>query len=122
VLLVEDEIPLRQLAAQVLLNIGLAVLEAEDGIRALQVAGRFPGVIDLVMTDVDMPAMNGRTLVHRLRETRPEIKVLYTSGQGAHPLPEDASSSRGVAFLPKPFTMDGLTGAVRELLDTRRAA
>jgi two-component system cell cycle sensor histidine kinase/response regulator CckA len=122
VLLVEDEAPLRQLAAQVLLNVGLAVLEAEDGIRALQVAGRFPGVIDLVMTGMEMPGMGGRDLVRRLMETRPDIKVLYTSGRGAHRPAEGAPSPREVAFLPKPFTMDGLTGAVRELLDTRRAA
>jgi two-component system cell cycle sensor histidine kinase/response regulator CckA len=117
VLLVEDEGMLRALAREVLEEAGYRVLEAAGGEEALRLAGSHPGPIHLVLTDVVMPGISGRQVAERLAASRPEIKVLYTSGYT-----DDAVFKRGVlpegtAFIHKPFTTDGLVRKVREILD-----
>jgi PAS domain S-box-containing protein len=117
VLLVEDEDMVRGLSRCVLGMHGYTVLEARHGVDAVEVAARHPGPIHLLLTDVVMPQMGGSQLADRLAVTRPEMKVLFTSGYV-----ENAAIRRDIlepraAFLPKPFTPDALARKVREVLD-----
>ena len=92
------------------------MLQAGEGIEALRVAREHAGRLDLLLTDVVMPGMNGRELGERLAEERPETRLLYMSAYT-----EDEVILRGirvaeVGFLYKPFSLDGLTDAVRQAL------
>jgi two-component system cell cycle sensor histidine kinase/response regulator CckA len=117
VLVVEDEAPLRELAARVLTSAGYTVLQAANGPDALALLSRHPEPVHLVFTDVVMPGMNGRELAARLAVLRPSIRVLYTSGYT-----EDAILRHGVLddprrFLSKPYTPAVLRGRIRAALD-----
>ena len=117
VLVVEDEPPLRELAARVLTAAGYTVLQAANGGDALALLAGHPDPVHLVFTDVVMPGMNGRELAARLATLRPAIRVLYTSGYT-----EDAILRHGVLddpgrFLSKPYTPSVLRRRIREALD-----
>jgi PAS domain S-box-containing protein len=116
VLLVEDEDVVRNLARRVLHDSGYRVIEAGSGEEALRLAGEHADRIDLLLTDVVMPGMNGRELADRLAEIRPGTRVVFMSGYT-----EDVIVKRGVsgrrAFLAKPFTPPMLARSVREALD-----
>jgi CheY-like chemotaxis protein len=112
VLLVEEDEGVRLLLRDILELHGYRVIEAGDPEEALSLAERRAEPIHLVITDVSMTAMSGLALVDRVAASRPGVKVLYMSGYTADGL---LSSSR--AFLEKPFTMAGLLGMVREVLD-----
>lgn len=117
VLLVEDEDAVRSLACHVLRSCGYTVLEADNGERAVQLAGDHRGPIDLVVSDVVMPHLGGRQLVERLSALRPTLKALFTSGYT-----DDAVVRHGVlgtdyAFLQKPYTPTALAQKVRDVLD-----
>ena len=119
VLVVEDEAAVRNFVGAVLRSYGYRVLEAVSGEDALALCGRDPSPIDLLLTDVVMPGMNGRGLAERLAVLRPGAGVLYMSGYT-----EDAALHEGVqnldaAFLAKPFSAALLVTAVREALDAR---
>jgi len=119
VLLVEDDASLRTLAVRVLRNYGYEVLVASGGREALAIASEPQTLIDLVISDVVMPGMNGRQLVERLFEMRPAMPSLLISGYA-----DDDILRRGVlqgdtAFLQKPFTPEQLARKVRGVLDSR---
>jgi len=95
---------------------GYNVLEARYGMEALAVAGRYPGPIHVLVTDVIMPVMNGRELAKRLVVLRPGLKVLYVSGYVADVLARAAIDEAEAAFLAKPFTPAALAARVKELL------
>jgi signal transduction histidine kinase/ActR/RegA family two-component response regulator len=121
-LLVEDEDSIREPAAEILESRGYLVLPARDGAEALAVAQAHAGPIDLMITDVVMPGMNGNQLAEELRTSRPRMRVLYISGY-----PEDAIAHHGVldadkAFLQKPCPAAVLLRTVREVLDAGREA
>ena len=115
ILLVEDNDAVRRPVARLLSDLGYEVVPADGPEEALRLAtGR---TLDLLVTDVVMPMMNGRQLAERLLADRPELKVLYMSGYT-----DDAVIARGVieagtAFLQKPFGADRLAQKIRELLD-----
>jgi len=116
VLLVEDEASLRELVREILEANGYRVLAVEDPAKAIETAERYEGVIHLLLTDVVMPGLNGRELALRVRQRRPDIRVLYMSGYT-----EDAIANRGVLeagalLISKPFTQEALTGKLREAL------
>ena len=114
VLLCEDEPALRQLAREVLEEYGYTVLEAGDGREALDVAAAHAGSIDLLVTDVVMPRMNGRELAARLTAAR-SLRVVYMSGYTeTHPI---RGRAPGAAFLQKPFSPLVLARTVRAVLD-----
>lgn len=117
VLLVDDEVYLRNMVAEVLVMNGYAVLAAEGPSEALRIGEMHRGPIDLVLTDVVMPEMSGFGLADRLQATRPELRVLYMSGY----VDSDAIRYRiqegGAALLMKPFTPEALARRVREVLD-----
>jgi len=116
VLVVEDSDPLRAFGREVLELQGYSVLEAPNGPAALEVATTHGNHIDLLMSDVVMPGMNGRELASRMTSQRPRLKVLFTSGHPAEVL-ERYGIEAGHPFLQKPFTLDGLARKVREVLD-----
>jgi two-component system, cell cycle sensor histidine kinase and response regulator CckA len=117
VLVVEDEQPVRQLAAAMLRRQGYRVIEAEDGAEALSIAERHEGPIEMLVTDVVMPQMNGCQLAQRLHSTRPTMKVLYVSGYADSALLPAGIVQDGLPILQKPFTTDELARRVRGLLD-----
>jgi signal transduction histidine kinase/ActR/RegA family two-component response regulator len=122
ILLVEDDIAVRELAGRALRDAGYWVLEADDGPAAITLAGEHPGTIDLLLTDVVMPQQSGGVLAAELRRTRPSLPVLFMSGY-----PDDVMVRRGVLvseapFLGKPFTPGELRRAARRAIDATRTA
>jgi CheY-like chemotaxis protein len=118
ILLVEDEVNLRRLARQYLGTQGYKILEAEDGAAALQIASGHEGAIDLLLTDVIMPGMNGRELARHIAAERPDIRVLYMSGYAENAVGEDGTLDAGINLLQKPFSLPALKDKVREVLDS----
>jgi PAS domain S-box-containing protein len=117
VLLVEDEEAVRRLASRALQSNGFTVLEARNGEDAVTVAGRHPGSIDILVSDLVMPRMSGRQLATVLTQARPGLRVLFMSGYAEHALPRLLSPGSTVAFLQKPFSAMDLAHKVREVLD-----
>jgi two-component system, cell cycle sensor histidine kinase and response regulator CckA len=117
ILLVEDEEAVRSLSRQILTTCGYKVLEAENGLNAIDVAKRHSSEIALVVTDVIMPGMGARPMLQELKQHLPGIKVLFISGYGDETLPQDLVGFSKPAFLQKPFSVSELTAAVRRILD-----
>jgi PAS domain S-box-containing protein len=116
ILLAEDAAGVRAVAREVLKRNGYSVMEASDGRAALDLAASHSGPIHLLVTDVIMPEMSGRQLADRLREGRPELKVLFVSGYTDDAIIRHGILEPGIAFLQKPFTPDALARKVREVL------
>jgi CheY-like chemotaxis protein len=117
ILLAEDEAEVRELAAEILQQAGYTVLQAEHGPAALRVSLRHEAPIQLLLTDVVMPGMNGRDLANRLRQVRPGLQILYMSGYTDEVLGRHGVVDSSIAFLQKPFTADTLLQAVRGALE-----
>jgi signal transduction histidine kinase/ActR/RegA family two-component response regulator len=117
VLLVEDEPMVRALVRDVLKMYGYTVLEAAHGEDAISLCRKHTGPIDLMLTDVVMPHMNGRELHDRLAPLRPDLKVLYMSGYAEGGIVHDGIIDPGTAFIPKPFTPEDLATKIRAVLD-----
>ena len=122
ILIVEDEAALLQLNAEVLRSVGYRVLCAANGSEALNVAALHPGRIDLLLTDVVMPDLSGHEVAQRMREIRPGIPALYTSGYTRDDILRRGVMDDAVGFLQKPFTRETLTGKVRAVLDAHASA
>jgi DNA-binding NtrC family response regulator len=121
VLVVEDDAGVRMLAVRVLASYGYRVLEAGNGKQALQLGLEHEGPIDVLITDVIMPQMNGRELVEKLHHVRPSMAILYMSGYADDALPTQGGLPADTGFLAKPFTVEGLIGKVQSTLEERRA-
>jgi signal transduction histidine kinase len=119
ILIVEDEAAVRRMAARALAAQGYAILEAENGAEALEVLARGGSPIDLVLTDVVMPLVNGRELGERLSVERPGLRVLFMSGYTDDDIVRRGLLRPGSPFLQKPFMPGDLSRKVREVLDTR---
>ncbi|MFN7138408.1 MAG: PAS domain S-box protein [Limisphaerales bacterium] len=120
ILLVEDEGALRALARQILQRKGYRVLEAESGLKALDVWERHGDEIDLLLTDMVMPdGVNGRELAQRLLAQASDLKVIYTSGYSMALESFESELREGWNFLQKPYHPQKLTKAVRDMLDER---
>ena len=117
ILLVEDEDTVREMMKLVLKSNGYEVLEAEDGAVALEIARAHPGTIHLLMTDLMMPRLSGRELADRLVAEKRVGRVLFMSGYTEDVLARQDVASSSADFLHKPFTLDGLTAKIREVLD-----
>ena len=117
VLLVEDEAVVRNLIREILEDTGYSVLEAVDGVDALERADAYAGAIDLLLTDVVMPNMSGRELAERFRGLRPDTKILYTSGYTDGAIADKGVLVPGTEFIQKPFSFAELTTKVRSVLD-----
>jgi len=119
ILLVEDDRAVRELSRAALEMYGYKVLEAPGGSEALKLFGPSVSDIDIVVTDVIMPGMNGAALVERLHEQRPDLNVLFVSGYTEDATIRHGVLAEGVAFLQKPFTPQTLARRVREEIDKR---
>ncbi|HEX6629176.1 MAG TPA: PAS domain S-box protein [Gemmatimonadaceae bacterium] len=117
ILLVEDEEAVRGLAARILQKQGYRVISAQHGREAMDIATKEEGRIDLVLTDIVMPGMNGRGLVERLAGIRPRIKSLYMSGYTDDDIVRRGFVEPSKSFLQKPFTSEALLRTVRKVLD-----
>jgi CheY-like chemotaxis protein len=119
VLVVEDEEALRTITREILEEQGYRVIEAQSGAEALAVAGRHTGPIHLLLTDVVMPGMSGRTLAEALLPVRPEVRVVYMSGYTDDVIAHRGVLESGSLLLEKPFTALALLRCVREALGKR---
>jgi len=117
ILLVEDAESLRKLTRSFLESHGYRVLVAENGEEAMRVEVQHSGKIDLLLTDVVMPGINGRVLSEKLLPKQPGMRVLYISGYTDSFIAGHGVLERGMTLLHKPYTEDALIGKVREVLD-----
>jgi len=116
VLLVEDEEALLSMVGQMLERGGYRVLYARNGREALSIQEKI-GAVDVLLTDVVMPVMNGRELSSALRHRFPRMKVLYMSGYPSEIMDSEGNLEEGVAFVQKPFSREMLLGALARLLE-----
>jgi two-component system cell cycle sensor histidine kinase/response regulator CckA len=116
VLLVEDEDAVRLFGARALRNKGYNVLEARSGEAALEIIGSHQGSIDLMITDVVMPRMDGPTLIRRIRGLRPDMKVIFISGYAEDDFRRRLDQNADIYFLAKPFSLKQLAGKVKEVM------
>ena len=117
VLLVEDEDAVRMFGARALRNKGYNILEARNGEEALDVINSSGRTIDLIVSDVVMPGMDGHTLIQLVRHELPDVKVILMSGYAEDVLNEEIARDPGIHFLPKPFSLKDLAGKVKEVLE-----
>jgi PAS domain S-box-containing protein len=115
ILVAEDQDEVRRFAVEALTSFGYRVLSAANGIEAVAVAERFEGTIDLLITDVVMPGMNGRDLAARLGARWPRLRCIFMSGYTDDMLGEHGIVDSSVVYCPKPFTIAQLTTLVREV-------
>ena len=116
ILLVEDEEAVRAFAARALISRGYTVHEASSGTEALEVMEREEGKIDLVVSDVVMPEMDGPSLLRELRQTRPDLKIIFVSGYAEDAFKKNLPENEQFNFLPKPFSLKQLATTVKETL------
>jgi two-component system cell cycle sensor histidine kinase/response regulator CckA len=115
-LLVEDEDAVRAFSARALRKKGYNVLEANSGEQALEMLGDGSESVDLLITDVVMPQIDGPTLVKQVRRSRPDLKVIFISGYTEGTFRKHIDDEHGVHFLAKPFSLKQLAGTVKEVL------
>jgi two-component system cell cycle sensor histidine kinase/response regulator CckA len=116
ILLVEDEEGLRSLNARGLRSRGYSVIEASNGIEAMEALEQENGAVDLVVSDVVMPEMDGPTLLKTMRGRNPDLKIIFVSGYAEDAFEKSLPENQQFAFLPKPFTLSQLVAAVKETM------
>jgi CheY-like chemotaxis protein len=121
ILLVEDEPGVRSFVSMVLQRFGYRVLEASSSERALDIARDFDGSIDLLLTDVVLPGVDGTELAERVLQARSDTRLLYISGYADRLTEMEGVLASGVQLLAKPFTAQALLTKVRELLGAPQA-
>jgi CheY-like chemotaxis protein len=121
ILLVEDEEGVRNLLETVLADLGYKVLACSDPFSAIQLSRDYSGTIDLLVTDMILPQMDGGRLAEKILGERQRIRVLYVSGYTEQSMTERVKAPQGT-FLGKPFTRATLAGKVREALSGRGAS
>jgi PAS domain S-box-containing protein len=118
ILVVEDEAPVRELVCSILQHQGYNIIQAESGVKALELWRDKKDNIDLVLTDLVMPdRVGGRELAEKLWEERPELKVIFTSGYSADAVGKEFFITRGMNYLQKPYHPQKLSALVRDCLD-----
>ena len=113
VLVVEDEVLVQMLVLEVLSDLGLEALEANDATSALEIL-RSDAPVDLLVTDVGLPGMNGRDLADAARQVRPGLKVLFVTGY-ADRAQAGEFVGEGMDMVVKPFSLDILAGKIRDM-------
>ncbi|HEY4199875.1 MAG TPA: response regulator [Devosiaceae bacterium] len=116
ILLVEDEESVRAFSARALKTTGYEVFEADSGEEALEVLDEINNRIDLIISDVVMPEMDGPALLKRVRQRLPDIKVIFVSGYAEESVRKDIEDDQSVEFLPKPYSLDQINSKVKEVL------
>jgi two-component system cell cycle sensor histidine kinase/response regulator CckA len=116
VLLVEDEEAVRAFASRALTSRGFTVLQAGSGVEALEIMKEHAGKVDLVVSDVVMPEMDGPTLLRELRKEHADLSVIFVSGYAEEAFRKNLPAGEQFAFLAKPFTLKQLVAAVKETI------
>src|SRR3982074_596219 len=116
ILLVEDEEGLRSLNARGLRSRGYSVIEASNGIEAMEALEEKDGAVDLVVSDVVMPEMDGPTLLREMRKRNPNLKIIFVSGYAEEAFDKSLPENEQFAFLPKPFALSALVEKVKETM------
>src|SRR6188472_1535695 len=116
ILLVEDEDGLRSLNARGLRSRGYSVIEAANGIEAMEALEEKNGAVDLVVSDVVMPEMDGPTLLREMRKRNPNLKIIFVSGYAEEAFDKSLPENEQFAFLPKPFALSALVEKVKETM------
>ena len=116
ILLVEDEDGLRSLNARGLRSRGYTVIEAANGLEALESLDHENGAVDLVVSDVVMPEMDGPTMLMSMRQTNPDLKIIFVSGYAEDAFEKSLPAEQQFSFLAKPFTLTQLVAAVKETM------
>lgn len=122
VLVVEDEAIVRRVVVRRLRNFGFTVLEASSGKEALDLLSNLQNPLDLIITDVIMPEMNGRDLVNKIRLQRPGVAVLYMSGYPHDVIADRGILEEGINFIEKTAVVTDLLPKVRSLLNLSSVA
>jgi CheY-like chemotaxis protein len=122
VLVVDDEQGLRDLVCRTLQAEGFSTLEASDGAEALELMENAKPPVDIVVTDVVMPGVDGRELGRRLAQRWPDLPILYISAYDVNDIFRRGSPRDSAPFLQKPFPLDGLVTVVRGLLSARTSS
>lgn len=117
ILVVEDEDDVRDITVRMLKKQGYKVLSAKEGNQALDVSDNYKGTIDLLVTDVIMPVMNGKALAEKLSSRRETIKVLFLSGYTDSMISHQGVLNENTLFLAKPFTLETLSHKIRNIFD-----
>jgi two-component system cell cycle sensor histidine kinase/response regulator CckA len=118
VLLVEDEDAVRSFAVRALETRGYTVLEAASGEHALDVVDEFDGELDVVVSDVVMPNMDGPTMVGELSKLKPGLKIIFISGYAEEAFKKNLDKDVEFQFLPKPFSLKQLAAKVKEVIES----
>ena len=117
ILVVEDEPSVRAVVVQFLKNLGYTVIEAEDGVEALERLDEIGG-IDMLFTDIVLPGgMTGKDVACEVLKRQPDVRLLYTSGYAAGAMDEGGRIAKGGEFLSKPYPMKTLASRIRDILD-----
>jgi two-component system cell cycle sensor histidine kinase/response regulator CckA len=116
ILLVEDEDGLRSLNARGLRSRGYSVIEAANGIEAMEALEEKDGDVDLVVSDVVMPEMDGPTMLREMRKRNPDLKIIFVSGYAEEAFDKSLPENEQFAFLPKPFALAALVEKVKETM------
>ena len=117
ILLVEDEDGLRSLNARGLRSRGYSVIEASNGVEAMEALEQKNGAVDLVVSDVVMPEMDGPTLLKAMRERNPDLKIIFVSGYAEDAFDKSVlRDDEQFAFLPKPFALSALVEKVKQTM------
>ena len=120
ILIAEDEEAVRNLASRILEKNGYKVLKAANGEEAIKIVKSYQSSIDMLLTDVIMPKIDGKKLFKEVSVIRKDIKVLYMSGYTHDVIAQHGVVEKGVHFLQKPFSIHALLGKVREVLESRK--
>ncbi len=115
--MVEDDPLVRRVAGKILRQYGYNILEAGNGLEALNLGEHHSPPIHLLFTDIVMPDMNGRDLAERWRIIHPESLILYTSGYNDNIIVQNDTLEPGTSFIPKPYRMSTLAEKVRDMLN-----
>lgn len=117
ILLVEDEDAVRMFAARALKDKGYEVLEASNGSEAIEIAHKHEGEIDLIITDVVMPGMDGPHMINEIRRFMPAVNVVFISGYAEDSFRKKLNNEENIHFLPKPFNLKDLALKVKDILN-----
>jgi two-component system cell cycle sensor histidine kinase/response regulator CckA len=115
ILLVEDETPVRIFAARALRNKGYTILEADCGETAINLMAEHGSEVEVIVTDVIMPGMNGPTMIDKIIPGYPNVKVIFISGYAEDVFVNNYGSERSFNFLAKPFTLKQLASKIKDV-------
>ena len=122
ILLVEDEAFLRDATCDILESAGYRVLKTQNAAEAISAFSEYNAIVRLLLTDVVLPGQNGRDLANELRSVCPKLRIIFISGYPENVITRHGIQEDGMFYLPKPFSLQSLTGKVRQVLEQKETA